>query len=399
VRRLLGFTVAFLIYASLYPFLIDVHRAGSPVAHLLLSWPAEMNRFLWRDVVENVVVYIPLGLAATILAMRRVNRGLAMLGAVGLGGALSTSIELVQYFDASRTSSLQDVASNAAGTILGALLALRFRSHLEALPVPHWSGRSARGAMLLWAAWFGHQLLPMIPVLGLSRLRLTVLRIFDAPLSGVEMAASAAEWFAALVILEALARQAGLIALGDRDARPAEPVAGRGKSPVSRYGRLVWLAVACLPLRLLILDRVVTVNELIGAAVALLVWSYPAAAPRFGLALAALASAIVLRDLAPFHFTLAARPMNWIPFAAGLEAERQSATLIILRKGFDYGGVLWLAHERGMRYSIVGMACGAGLLLLETAQRFMTAHEPEITDPLLALVMASLLWGLERRRR
>ena len=110
-----------------------------------------------------------------------------------------------------------------------------------------------------------------------------------------------------------------------------------------------------------------------------------------------LAGAIVLRELTPFHFTAQAHAMSWIPFAATLDAERLSAALILLRKAFDYGALLWMLRASGLRYGIAGAWVAGSLVLLETAQRYLPSRHPEITDAAIAAILTCVLWGSERR--
>jgi hypothetical protein len=150
-----------------------------------------------------------------------------------------------------------------------------------------------------------------------------------------------------------------------------------------------WLlaAVACLPLRLFIAERSVTLDETLGFAL-------PA-----GVLL--LASATVLRELSPFRFAPTPHPFSWIPFGATFDSERQTATLILLRKAFEYGSLVWLLRTRGISYVRAAVAVAGSLAVLEAVQRYLLGRTPEITDSVLTLLMALVLWRLSdfRSRR
>jgi VanZ family protein len=105
----------------------------------------------------------------------------------------------------------------------------------------------------------------------------------------------------------------------------------------------------------------------------------------------------VLRELSPFEFTAQARAMSWIPFSATLESGRLNAALVLLRKAFDYGTLVWLLRASGLRYWSAGVWVAASLVLLETAQRYLPNRQPEITDAAIAGILACILWGSERR--
>jgi len=79
---------------------------------------------IWvRDVVENIIGFMPLGFVlGGYFALSR-SRGMAILVATLCGGFLSFTIELLQYYIPRRGSGWTDVITNSTGTLLGALLA------------------------------------------------------------------------------------------------------------------------------------------------------------------------------------------------------------------------------------------------------------------------------------
>ena len=369
--RLLLFVLAFIVYGSLYPF--DFHFDTDPVAALLHSWPAHIDRFAWRDACVNVLLYFPLGLTAALAAVRRLPRPVAAAGASLLGLGLSTSIEMLQVFDVGRTSSLVDVACNFLGAAGGAVAALLFEHEILRITQRRRADRGAGGALLLASCWAGYQLYPFIPHLGRTYLRTNVARLLATAISPVEVYATAAEWFAFAMLLRA----------------------------VSSRRSVWWLALAmlCLPLRLVIVDRGLAPAEVIGAALAMFIWTYPAEGTRARGTAVALAVAIVLRELSPFAFSGPARAMSLIPFSATFDGERLNAALVLLRKAFEYGALLWLMRASGVAYAGAGLAAAAGLLALEAAQCWLPGRHPELTDSLIVLMLAGVLWGIESSRR
>ena len=370
--RLLLIVIAFIVYGSLYPFDFHFDRtAASPLLILLHAWPARIDRFAWRDAAVNVLLYFPLGLTAVLVLARRLPRAVAALAAAILGVALSASIEMLQIFDSTRTCSLLDVACNFIGTVGGIGVALIFRREIFAITRRRTGDRGAGGALMLACSWLGYQLYPFVPRFSRGYLRGNIARFLATPISPVEVCASAAEWFAFALLMRA--------------------VTGRLKAP------WLLLIMLCLPLRLLIMERSLSPAELLGAALALLAWTYPAETSRVRAGAGVLAAAIVLRELAPFTFTTPARAMSWIPFAATLNSERLNATLVLLRKAFEYGTLLWLLRAAGLRYWTAGASVAAGLMLLETAQLYLPNRQAEVTDAVIAIILVCILWGSERR--
>ncbi len=92
----------------------------------LLASPIE--EFVWdaswrRDVIENILGFMPFGFVLCGLFALSRPRGQAILMATVVGGLLSFSVEFLQYYIPRRDSSLTDVISNSTGTLLGALIA------------------------------------------------------------------------------------------------------------------------------------------------------------------------------------------------------------------------------------------------------------------------------------
>lgn len=370
--RLLLLLIALIVYGSLYPWHFDFAGSGAnPLWVLLHAWPRGIDRFALRDAAINLLLYFPLGMAAFLAAARRHGRLVAFHAALLIALGLSASMEMLQIYDPGRTCSFFDVCCNVSGAAAGALAALVFRPELESL-ARRKPGRHGAAALLLAACWASYQLYPFFPLLSQTKLRASLKLLADtASFSAVEVWANTAEWLAAALVLEAL--------LGRMRPR--------------------WLlaAMACLPLRLFIAERSVTLNEALGAALALLLWSLLPERKRLPAGVFLLASATVLRELSPFRFAPTPHPFSWIPFAATFNSERQSATVILLRKAFEYGALVWLLRTWGISYVRAAVALAGSLAVLEAVQRYLPGRTPEITDSVLTLLMALVLSRLSRR--
>jgi VanZ family protein len=378
VYRLLLPVIALILYGSLYPWHFDFGRTGpNPLWTLLHSWPATFDRFSLRDAAVNMLLYFPLGVTAYLALVRRHSRAAAIACAALLAVALSASIEMLQLYDAHRVCSLFDVATNFTAAVLGAFTALVFARQLANLggrrhgQQARQSRRGAAAALALAGCWAAYQLYPLFPVLSRTHLRIAISRMLHSAVSPVEVVAFAAEWFAFALVMRAL------------------------------FGRvrLFWLALAmaCLPLHLVIADRGLTLSELLGAALAFLLWTVLREPVRPGAGAWILALAVLLRELEPFHFAATPHAFSWVPFGAALASEPGAAALVLFRKAYEYGGLVWMLRARGMSYVRAGAAVIAGLSILEFMQRYLPGRYPEITDPFLALLMTLVLWGASRK--
>ena len=110
-------------------------------------------------------------------------------------------------------------------------------------------------------------------------------------------------------------------------------------------------------------------------------------------------SLLILRGLAPYHWTVLANPFSWVPFSGFLRAKWDFGVLTLLQKCYWYGSGIWLLRVAGFRL-IQATAAVAGLVgMIEVIQIHLPGRVPEITDPLLALLMAMNLWLLDRAER
>ena len=157
--------------------------------------------------------------------------------------------------------------------------------------------------------------------------------------------------------------------------------------------------MCCLPLRLLIVDRTLAPGGVDRRGLALLIWTYPAESSRVREGAGMLAAAIVLRELSPFAFAGPAHEISWIPFSATLDGERLNAALVVLRKAFEYGTLVWLLRASGLRYLDRGRLGGRRPVPAGVAQRYLPNRQPEVTDAAIATILTCVLWGSERRGR
>ena len=116
-------TAAVIIYGSLSPFDFYAGRGGNPVLFLLAHWRTPSQSV--AGFFANVVLYLPLGLfiGLTRARWRRPWRLVLWAGLISL--LLCVSIELIQFYDWGRQTTLTDVYLNVLGGLFGAWIATR----------------------------------------------------------------------------------------------------------------------------------------------------------------------------------------------------------------------------------------------------------------------------------
>jgi VanZ family protein len=378
VNRILLIVIVIIVYGSLYPW--DFHStqlAASPVWVLIHSWPTAINRFLILDVAVNLLLYIPLGVFAFVAFRQNVGGVVAAGAAIVSGLVLSSSIEMIQLFDDARDCSALDVVCNVTGTGIGVVLGTFHRRWIK-----HSASRTETasffhpsGAVLLTYAWIAYQAFPLFPALSRTRLAAKLHALFDAvSVSPLDTFTYFVDW---LVLAQLLAAAVGM----------------------AKTRTFLPLLLLVLPARLFIVGRTLTWSELAGAILAC-ICSYFLNAYRWRPSLSAvlLISVLILRGLAPYHWSSVANPFSWIPFSGFLQANREFSMLTFLRKCFWYGSAIWFLRAAGWRLAQAAVAVALLLGVIEGLQIHLPGRVAEITDPVLALILAATLGLMERRQ-
>jgi glycopeptide antibiotics resistance protein len=133
-----------------------------------VAWPTKLDRFVVKDIIVNVFVYIPLGMLAFLALRQHGARWFSILGPLMLGVTLSTSVEIVQLYIPTHDSSVFYIVTNSTGTAVGIALSAIFQNILFRTL----SGANAietfhpTGSLLLICCWLGDQVFPIFPVLS-----------------------------------------------------------------------------------------------------------------------------------------------------------------------------------------------------------------------------------------
>jgi VanZ family protein len=337
---LLAFAVAFVLYGSLYPWRLIQPGPGA----WRLFWDP---RHLRHEFILNILLYVPVG-----FFMFGATRSAAL--SIAAGFLLSGTIEAVQPFFA-RDARALDLAANTAGAVGGTLAALLIRLWQPEFWLPS-------QPLTVLSIWGFHELYPFV--------RDAAYGFYGASsftrVSPTEFAEASVDWLAAFTLAVA--------------AFPRRPRTA------------VVCAALILPLRPLLTGMRSTQMEWAAwgiAAAASLVsgrWLIPA---RRVIG-AVLSITLLVRELAPYHLARVASPLHFKPFEALLSADWFFAVVIISHKAFVYAAIICLLGAR-RSLAAVAIAVSSGLAVLEWLQRYLPGRTPDITDPLIAILLAATL--------
>lgn len=359
--------IAVIVYGSLYPFVFRAHGhdgLGAAIAALLATWTTPTSR---GDIISNILLYVPLGLFAA-HALAGFPRALRIALATALGLVICIVVELIQFYEAARNSTMSDVYCNTLGTFLGAVagvalhrgVRLPFVGQVAWQPFP----------VLLLVAWGGYRLYPYVPTIDLHKYwdALKPL-VFSPTLAATDLYRHTATWLVLAMLLEAL--------FGAHRRRLL----------------FVLLVPAVLFARILIISTILSPAEVAGAALALLLWlAVLSHVPvRAGIVALLFIGAVVIQSLAPFQFQSSARAFGWIPFLSFMYGSMETNVLSMFEKVFTYGSLLWLLTRAGLRLGAATTVSAALVFALRYAQVYLPGRSAEITDFVMVLVLALMM--------
>ncbi|MCP3714505.1 VanZ family protein [Paraburkholderia sp. CNPSo 3281] len=195
-RQALALYTALIVYGSWYPFTGWRSLGLSPFAYLGDPWPRYWTVF---DIVTNVLGYMPFGALVVLAAWPRWRGSLAVLLAAIAGTLLSGVMEAVQTWLPTRVASNLDLASNALGALLGALVAapatgaLLERGFLRRLRF-RWFERDAAVLMVLAALWPFATMYPTPRLFGLGEWARALWQRLDGSMQDAVLAWTPAAW-------------------------------------------------------------------------------------------------------------------------------------------------------------------------------------------------------------
>ena len=362
--------VAFILYGSLYPFQFHSRPATpGPLAYLLST------RHDWdhsADLLSNILLYTPFGFFGVCAFGRWAAVPVTLAAA-----ALATGVEMTQFFDQGRVTSMGDVYADTIGGAAGAMIAMvvgagvRWPFLRELLADP--------AAALVLLMWFAYRIYPYVPVTNVHKYtRALTPFVFGPATTPLELARFAIAWSGVGAILDALdgARRTLLV--------------------------LPLLMAAEFLGRILIIDATLKPADVLGAAVAFVAWLWlrRRGRMRFVVVAAAFAGMIIAARLEPFVFDATPHAFRWVPFASFFRGSVGVAMQAFCEKAFQYGGLIWLLRQLGLRIALATIATSLLLFATSWAETFVPGRSAEITDAALALMigMTFALLGAAPRR-
>jgi VanZ family protein len=360
--------VAFILYGSLYPFRFHAHPTETdPFAYLLSTWQDWDHR---ADLVSNILLYMPFGFFGVCAFGRW-----AALPILVAAAALSAGIEIAQFHDQGRVTSMGDVYANTIGGGVGVVVALAVGA------APRWKLLqelwSDPPAALVLLMWFGYRLYPYVPVTSPHKyLRAFAPFVTGPPRAPIDLARFAIAWTGIGAILNAL--------YGSRRA----------------WMLLALLIVAEFVGRILVIDATLRPADVLGAGLALAIAPLlpHENGPRMAIVTLAFAGMIVVARLQPFVFSATPGAFGWVPFGSFLRGSTGVAVQAFCEKFFQYGGLIWLLRRTGLQTAYATILTAALLFATSWAETYLPGRSAETTDAVMALTIGGVFGLLADRK-
>jgi VanZ family protein len=361
-----------ILYGSLFPFVFQERSfPGGAFFYLLSTWRVWDGR---GDLLANILLYMPFGFFA-VNAIRPRSHAVSRFFLALIGGVLlSGGVEMAQFNDAGRVTSMGDVYANAIGAAVGALVGVLldrswrwpFVGELAATPAE----------TLLLTMFFAYRLFPYVPVIDLHKYWHAVRPMLLTPSMPPE------EFFRYLVTWLFIA------ALVD-----------------ALYGwrRFLFLFPLLCGLefagKVIIIGAELKLNDLLSAAVAWVIWIVllRLRSGKFVLLASVFAAMIAIDRLQPFRFEAAPHAFGWVPFGSFMRGSIAVDIQAFCQKFYEYGGLIWLLHRGGMRLRAGTLLTASLLLATSFAERWLPGRSAEITDAIMALILGGMFAVLRER--
>jgi len=372
MKVLFSLTVIGITYGSLYPF--EFAAAETTAFNSLLeSWKSSMYL---GDRLANIVLFVPFGFFGMLAIKRPRAPSIRIITVVVLGLLLGVALQVAQLFVPGRDASLQDAQANLLGTVVGGLAGtiISLQPAFIAMKTGSWNVPP----LLLIGSWFAYRLMPFIPILDWQQINSSLKPLLLSPhLSTVPVLHDAVAW-------------AIVAHLWSTSSSPRLP-----------EGYLILAIPLVFGLEILTTMNFLTVSDVLGAVVGLALW-WGLIKPRHnraGILAASLTIMLLIHGLSPFEWRLEPAEFHWLPFYGMLEGPMMLNTSILFKKFFFYGALIWLLCQTiGSGLWVATLYAAAITAAIELMQVVFTTHTPEITDPLLVVIIALIIHVMSKRR-
>ena len=365
--RILFLFAGLIAYGSLYPFHFAVPEAhGAAWVRLFQDWSLITSK---GDMLGNVALFVPFGFAGVFAVSDQSHPPLRVTTLALISLALATALQIAQIYFPPRTPAMADVVWNMAGAATGIAAGLSLRAHFR-LRWRTWQ-RADTLPLSLIVLWIAAELLPLVPSLDLQSVKDSLKALLRLHLSPPDIL-----WHAAGVLLAGHALTAIF-----------------GTARASQL--LAVLVAAVIAGKVLVVTRVLNASTLAGFAAGYGAWRLVSGWKQpwrsEAVVLAVLLAAYTLKALEPFELRPVPAAFGWVPFAGMLQGSMLINAEVLIESVFVFAGLLGLVRMQGSGVGASGIVLALWVGALEPVQMYIVGRSPDITEPLLVLLVGQIL--------
>ena len=373
MHSVLALIALLITYGSLYPF--EYESSAADLEDILVFVTHFDARTRLGNLIANVVLFVPYAFVAVMAAEGSRSRWAWLSGYLVLGLLLAVLLQVAQLWLPGRNPAMGDAAINALGMVLGLGLGVwvvRVTGSSSGVRVPvDWLL-----PLVLALLWVSYRWFPLVPTLDLQNVRSALKPLFLTPgVDPLRIFANAVGWTVWMWLLL--------------------------RTPLAR-GSVRWIAVAAIlivGLQPLFVSNAISASNVAGLAIALVLLPW-LRHHEAGTAVCMMVLILLLvSGLHPFRLATPPNEFAWLPFEGYLAGSMQTNILNLLYKCFLYGAAVFMIHTAGMRWRGAGLLVAFWLGAIEVAQIWIATRTAEITDPLMALLIAFAMSRYEGRVR
>jgi hypothetical protein len=357
---------ALISYGSLYPLHFTVPDLHAEAWRKLFGdWSMWTSR---GDVLGNVALFVPFGCAGVLTLAMQASLSIRIVAILLISFFLALVLQVAQIYVPERTASLADIFWNLVGSGVGIVAGVLMGNQ----PYAQWRRARTENVVpqTLIALWLFAELLPFVPSLDLQSIKNSVHAFLHPTIAPEQLVFHAAGALIAAWALTAIVREAHL-----------------------RWWVLVVAAVVIVG-KIIIVSCTLDVSTLLGLALGfggwwlMRRWQEP---KRSTALLITLLVAYAFGALMPFELRESPEPFNLIPFAGLLRGSMLLNSKALAANLYLYAGILGLIRMNGNSAVPSSIALAILVAIFETLQTYLIGRTPDITEPLLVLLVGQVL--------
>lgn len=371
-KLLFGFAVV-VSYGSIYPANFQIPELGTTAAmQAFLATCCGMPHS--GDVLANILLFIPFGFLG-MLSISSSSKSIKwfVVNVLFWGVLLALALQLIQIYLPSRNENLQDAAWNFLGILIGVFTGLFARNSLS-----QHSPNARQIVLIPWvliSAWLAYRLIPFVPALDFQEIKDSIKPLFlYTELIPKNVAHDTVAWCLVAYFLR------------------------YGHRSISFDVYLPFLILITFLLEIIIVSNSLSFSNIVGAGLAIVLWwGVLARIAKCEYILAAMLFVMLAYSgLEPFVARVEATSFNWLPFKGFLGGSMYVNTQSVCEKSFLYGSLVYMLWRRGLSTQLSTVLAMSGIVMIEFLQTyFIGEHTPEVTDPILVLLIALMLFALK----